>query len=833
MKLRVALLTFVFSALAACDSDSNDAGQDADAIGPSDTTADSTGDTGLDDATDATLEDTADAASDADAKPLDALIGTEPATFTVRPGVEIATVFDATPGTPLTLYDQTGKRLITIVADAEGHAHFAYIPNEYGTYDLTQAVSGDIVVNGNVLQPGDDYVIRDDSADPPRASSPFDVLAVDDHPPTSSYEGQELHGIHFGLLGLGDGEEPDDGFNYITVRDGVKIGVMVRFPDAGLWGEGPYPTVIEYSGYAPSNPADPDPASRIATLLGYASVGVNMRGSGCSGGVFDIFSPAQHADGYDIVEVVARQSWVLHHKVGMVGLSYPGISQLFVAYTRPPSLASIAPQSVIADPWQMLRPGGIYNDGFTRQWLEQRDAEAAPNGQNWTDHRIGLGDTTCAEHQKLRLQNLEFESLFKALEFYPDDAKARSLPDLVRKIDVPVFLTGAWQDEQTGPAFTDMLDHFDSAPVKRFTLFNGRHPDGFSPLVLTRWWEFLELYVAQRVPRMPDFVRTLGGPEFSKEFDSEGLGFEPDRFPDFADDDLEGVLTAYEAEPDVRVLFESGGGNDQPGAPVARWEADFASWPPTDAPTKDLYLDDNGALVDAAPASEGEDAFEHDPDAGSKIFFGQRGYELLARLWDINWTYFGEGKSLSYLTPVLESDVVMAGPSWAELWVSSDADDVNLQLTITEVREDGQEVLVQNGWLRIGNRAINADASTLNRVQYTFESEDFAKLGEDEVVHTKIEIPSVAHAFRAGSRLRFVIATPGRNMGTWEFDNPDYGDVLPWHYIHRGGTTPSRIHLSLLPASAAAAAPEDLPACPGLRGQPCRAYQATTNVKEK
>ena len=30
--------------------------------------------------------------------------------------------------------------------------------------------------------------------------------------------------------------------------------------------------------------------------------------------------------------------------------------------------------SVIADPWQQQWPGGVYNDGFTKSWLEQRDS---------------------------------------------------------------------------------------------------------------------------------------------------------------------------------------------------------------------------------------------------------------------------------------------------------------------------------------------------------------------------------------------------------------------------------------------------------------------------
>ena len=106
------------------------------------------------------------------------------------------------------------------------------------------------------------------------------------------------------------------------MRDGTLLAAMVRFPDAYIYGDGPYPTVIEYSGYSPSRPDRMDSGTRIANALGFATVSVNMRGTGCSGGVFDVFNRAQHADGYDVVEIVAGQPWVLNNQVGMIGLSH-------------------------------------------------------------------------------------------------------------------------------------------------------------------------------------------------------------------------------------------------------------------------------------------------------------------------------------------------------------------------------------------------------------------------------------------------------------------------------------------------------------------------------
>ena len=90
--------------------------------------------------------------------------------------------------------------------------------------------------------------------------------------------------------------------------------------------------MIEYSGYQaaaphdlfdsvvnqlaggsagrPARPGDRRTAvgSLIAPLLDFAVVSVQMRGSGCSGGAFDLFDLPTTYDGYDAVETVAAQS---------------------------------------------------------------------------------------------------------------------------------------------------------------------------------------------------------------------------------------------------------------------------------------------------------------------------------------------------------------------------------------------------------------------------------------------------------------------------------------------------------------------------------------------
>lgn len=761
------------------------------------------------------------------------LQGTDEAPWDVRTGVEQITVTGATPGAPLTLYGTGRSKLITLLADAHGQAHFAYVPPDHVTMPSGKDLDIDEldVVGGTVVAPGR-YVIVDESAEPRLASPVVTVAGRDDLPDPALYDDQQLTGARLDILGnVVPGSSLEEGFQYLEMRDGVKLSAMVRFPDEAFYGPGPWPTVVEYSGYAPSNPASEEAGVRLARALGYATVSVNMRGSGCSGGVFDMFNPAQMADGYDTIEIVARQPWVKGGTVGMVGLSYSGISQLYTAATNPPHLAGVTAQSVIADPWLQAWPGGIYNSGFTRQWIEQRNRAAAPGGTSWVTQRIDGGDATCAAHQPLRNQILDFEALASSLTSYNESSAARDLRLLVRDIEAPVFISGAFQDEQTGPQFTTMLDDFDSAEVVRTNLWNGRHPDGYGPANVMDWFEFLELYVADRVPEMHPLLRATLPSVLADQFDLEDVELGPDRFAHFGDD-VAAARAAYEAEDPVRVVFESGIGANEVGESGGTFELDLDSWPAPEAEPTTFYLGDDETLAPEAPHPSdagGVDSFRFDPDAGESTLFGGTGdYPLLARLWDVDWTRFDPGEELSYLTAPFERDTVFAGPGYAQLYVASDAADVHVQVSVSEVRPDGTEYLVQNGWLDLGHRAEDRRRTEGLEIVHPFTEDAYEPLEPGRYVEARVEIPSFAHAFRAGSQLRLSIATPGRNHATWEFDNPDYGGDVPTQLVARTGRMPSALVLSSIDG---VEVPAVTPApCPGLRGQACRPFVPTENV---
>ena len=370
-------------------------------------------------------------------------------------------------------------------------------PANPGTADAL----GSLIIR--TLVPGRGYQWHDATTG---ASTPrFAVLDPGANPATDSalYTHQVLH----------------PGLNYITMRDGIRLAATVRYPfDGTCSATDPCPTVIEYSGYAVAAPTDPIPSllatalgtachgcgdpsllpdsatdvgAVVARVTGFATVSLQMRGTGCSGGAFDLFDYPSDYDAYDAIEIVAHQDWVAHHKVGMVGISYSGLSQLPAAGTDPPGLAAIAPMSPTDDLFSTGYPGGIFNDGFAAGWTEQRIDDAKPAatlqdghlvplsttpvpgvGQPWTYEEIDAElaashgtSSSCLANQALHDQSESLASIGGPKLVAPHGGAGRvpslfdrrSMRQWATRIRVPVFISGALQDEQTGPQWPVLL----------------------------------------------------------------------------------------------------------------------------------------------------------------------------------------------------------------------------------------------------------------------------------------------------------------------------------------------------------------------------------------
>jgi predicted acyl esterase len=657
------------------------------------------------------------------------------------------------------------------------------------------------------VDPGTGYVVESGAGGAREVSDPVEVTAPSDVPDPSFYQEQVV----------------GPGYGYIQTRDGTLLAVNVYLP--GPPQNGPYPTVIEYSGYDPANPGAPQPSTLISTALGYAAVGINMRGTGCSGGAFQFFETLQMTDGYDAVEVIAAQPWAKDNKVGMVGLSYPGISQLFVAQLQPPSLTSIAPLSVIADTGRgVLFPGGIYNDGFAKEWAEGRMHDAMPGGQPWSQKRMDEGDQTCIDNQQLRFQSPDILEMIDDNRFYVPEVADPVTPALfVHRINVPVFLAGGWQDEQTGAYFATMLDDFTGTDRKHFTVVNGVHTDPLGPSIFARWMEFQSFYVRREIPQPNPVADVIVGVLRSDIFRTDDpLALEPPRFLDAGS--FEEALAEFEAEPELRVLFDNGAGG-QPGAPVPGFEASFDGYPIASVVPTAWYFDEDGLLSPDEPRDDGADQFRYDPSRSQETSLSGGTSDAWVAMPDWHWLPADDGTFVAYATEPLEENLVMVGSGSIDLWLKSTATDVDIQVTLSEITPEGDEVYVQNGWLRASRRAVDEASSTeLRPFQLHYEADE-EPLPAGEFALTRVELFPFGHVFREGSRIRILIGAPGRDRSHWHFEAlPADGEVI--NTVSRSEATPSRIVLPVVPDIDV---PTDLPACGALRGQPCRPYEESTN----
>jgi predicted acyl esterase len=670
-----------------------------------------------------------------------------------------------------------------------------------------------------------------------KKSGALTVLSTRSAPPSTDVYNQQI---------------PSSGYGYLTTRDGTKLAINVHppsdianaapvgihLPRAGA-SDGPNPTLIEYSGYGYANPAGPtNGIAIIANLMGFTVVDVNMRGTGCSGGAFDFFEPLQNLDGYDVIETIARQPWVLHHKVGMMGISYGGISQLFTAQTHPPSLAAISPLSVIDATQTTLYPGGILNTGFAVAWAKERANEAKPagpkTGQEWAYKRIQEGDATCKSNQALHAEAANLLAKIKANSHYkPKVADPLAPVTFVKKIKVPTYMACQWTDEQTGGHCPTLAENMTGTSKKWFTYTNGTHVDSLDPETFNRWYDFLMLYVAQQAPITNSAAIQAGAPAIYQEaMGIPGVTLPPD--PIQQQPTYEGALAAFEQLPSVRILFDNGAGGSQPGEPKPGYEQSFPKFPAPGTRGRSWFFGAKGALADKKPARAGADSFKWNAKARPPTDFTGDTAGGSGGLWTATppykWLKPPAGSAASYVTAPLKDNTTVLGAGAVRVWVRSSKPNVDLQATISEVRPDGKETFVQGGWLRANERKLDARKSKPLEPVLSLRARDVRGLPSGRFVKAVIPLYYEGHAYRAGSRIRVTITAPNGDQPIWAFaqTSPKKGGAKV--AIAHSKKMPSSLALPVLPG---AEIPTSLPPCPGLRGEPCRDYTPYKNRSAK
>jgi len=568
---------------------------------------------------------------------------------------------------------------------------------------------------------------------------------------------------------------------YIPMADGTQLEYTVELPAA----TGRFPVALQYAGYCEgTSPSCNAPNSTPALLAaGFAVLGVSIRGTSCSTGTFNAFTDQEWSDGEAAIEWAARQPWSNGH-IGMYGDSFPGIMQVGVAGLRPPHLDAIAPWQVTTDLYRDVGyPGGITNTGFGAFW--------AGVDQPLNSYSSGLeeaeatGNATCVAALLKDLADEPTNNVaLNALQHPFDDSfwQAHRPGANATRIDIPTFGCLTWQDDEVSSRGSSYLSELE--PSRTWVVAsNGYH--GMCELSVT------------------------GG--------GEGSGDSPliiHELVAFFDRFVKGEHNGFEQKtPHIQIWHDAHA--NSAGDTVPSWITTFKSYASIPVRPLALYLRSGGELSLIPPAGTASPAtyLYPGPATGTENgdVFGQNGL-----LWK------GQeppGASLAYTTPPLTRDTEFFGSGSANLWLSSTASDTDLQITLTEVRPDGQEQYVARGWLRASHRKLDPTRSTALAPYQTDTQADAQSLTPGRPTYMRVQLWPFDYVFHKGSSIRLWIDAPTGETGGWSFD---FIKTPAVNSIYADAQHASEIVLGYLPGGRARGS---LSACGTIVNQPCRSNQ--------
>ena len=533
---------------------------------------------------------------------------------------------------------------------------------------------------------------------------------------------------------------------FLTMSDGVSIALNIRMPNDFEKGRH-YPTIFEMNGYdgGASDGDEPAPAgegSRVLTkqfYKDYVTIHASVRGTGCSGGEFDLFSWRSALDGYEIVEWINEQEWS-NGRIGIYGHSYGGITGFMVGATRPPALDGISVSGLIDDLYRgIVYPGGVSNYGFPLLWTGGVRNAYDVGGGFFYGLDEGGAEGGCVANAPTKSRTVLNDPIVQGLSDTDNTwFQVRSLINYAERINVPIHISGAFQDEQTGPRGPyHLFEEVVNAPVRRLLMTNGDHgtqQDG--AFVEPDRKEFLDYFVRDNGAYPGQTTTRCPSPNASANACT-----------------TESVPAKYDRSSVVTFLENRRGEDDVPTAVI-----ESRTFPLEQTDWTDYYLRAEGGLTKAAPGDEeGSDMYLSGSPRQSWSYQG--GHTTGAPL-----TTESGPDELTFATAPFEKATALVGPSTATLFASSTAPDTEFFVQLIDEGPDGSRYYIQRGMLKASHRAIIrglSDKLDDGRIYRPYRPHTNPQLLTPmETYRYLVEIFPVGHVFRPGHRLVVKIHTP-------------------------------------------------------------------------
>lgn len=593
----------------------------------------------------------------------------------------------------------------------------------------------------------------------------------------------------------------------IPMRDGVKLFTAIYTPvdDSRAWpilmrrtpyacrpyGEKEFPTTVGPSPYT-----DRD---------GFIVVIQDVRGRYLSEGEFvdvrpmrDTSSPPlpfdESTDTHDTIEWLLENVPNHNGKVGLFGISYPGFYAAAGMIDAHPALGAVSPQAPIAD-WffdDFHHHGAFFLPhffNFYAQFGTPRKGPTTTHGERF-DH--GTPDGYQFFLDLGPLSNIEERHYKGTVAFWYDMAahpnrdefwQARDLRPRLKNVAPAVLTVGGWYDAE---------DLFGALNVYRACEI--QNPGIYNALVMGPWvhggWargdgdSLGPIHFGSKTS--PYYQEHIELPFFKKHLKGEG--------------NFDG-REAY--------VFETG---------TNEWNR-FDTWPPQNAAPATLYFAADGALADSvgdAPA-DAADSFVSDPN--KPVPFTQQIDTGMVKEYMIEDQRFAARRPdvLVYQTPPLEADLTIAGPVFADLFVSTSADDADWVVKLIDVlpptTPDPDSSQASGGFtLAPGVRLGGMQSMVRSEVFRGRFREDYAKprrFTPNRPSLVVVPLQDVLHTFKKGHRIMVHVQSTwfplvDRNPQKWVdniFEAKPEDFIAATHRVHRSPNLESRLRFTVLPAS--------------------------------
>ncbi|MGW0535126.1 CocE/NonD family hydrolase [Streptomyces sp. NPDC003032] len=544
----------------------------------------------------------------------------------------------------------------------------------------------------------------------------------------------------------------------VRMRDGVLLATDVYGADTAT---GPSPTVLVRLPYDKnSRYVFFERAAERFTARGYVVVVQDVRGKFRSQGRTLAWT-GEVDDGYDTIEWVTRQPWS-DGVVGMFGDSYYGFTQWSAVSSQHPALRAIVPRVTCVN----NGPGvASYDAGAGPQplWLEGADYQA----HVWVDNDSYEYEADLTKRPLIAAYEEAFEALRK---------RSAGFDLVVGGIRLAPYSGPHPYDARPVPVLhcVGWFDNLGTAHMRDYTEL-ARRPGWAAVQYLNADTTDHENYSLEDAPVSPATDHAVDDAALERMLDSyTGPALE------FFDVFLKGTAPP-ESLPRVRWKLGHVG-----------WRTS-ATWPPPGTRHSELHLGDPesatgpvpGGRLAARPAADAEEYVEwrYDPDnlvpsATADTFLRLRDHPDERPTAD-------RDDVLVFTGPASDIPLDLVGPVHARLYVESTAPTFDVFVRLLDLAPDGTARLIVRG-------CVQADAP-----------------GE-----VRVDLGHTGYRVRPGHRLALAVAGsdfPNHLPNSGSLENPwlTTAPKASLQKLRTGATHPSRLCLTVLPASASASASGD------------------------